>query len=75
MDMNTVLQLRFGTETEGRIATINIQNPRADLMDNEVSQAMDDIIENGSIITSNGKLVEKHSAVVVVTQRQEYDVE
>lgn len=58
------LDMRF-RNAAGRIATVRVPNPRADLTAQQVGQVMDTIIAKNVFQTSGGDLVAKVDARVV----------
>lgn len=62
--MKLVLELIFKTSTE-KTFTLQIQNPKRDLTEENVRQAMDNILKLNLFDLSKGELVSIHSAQYV----------
>ncbi|MEY8598273.1 DUF2922 domain-containing protein [Mammaliicoccus lentus] len=59
--MKLVLELTFKTSTD-KTSTLQIQNPKRDLTEENVRQAMDSILKLNLFDLSKGELVSIHSA-------------
>ncbi|MBF0830877.1 DUF2922 domain-containing protein, partial [Staphylococcus aureus] len=59
--MKLVLELTFKTSTD-KTFTLQIQNPKRDLTEENVRQAMDSILKLNLFDLSKGELVSIHSA-------------
>lgn len=70
MVTRTVLQLSFKTTT-GKIRSINILDPKEDLTEVKVSEAMDTILNNGIFTTTAGDFMDKVSATIITTTRED----
>ena len=70
METRTVLQLSFKTTT-GKTRSINILDPKEDLTETQVSQAMDTILNNGIFTTTAGDFADKVSATIITTTRED----
>ncbi|MCR3922749.1 MAG: DUF2922 domain-containing protein [Firmicutes bacterium] len=62
--METVLQLVFRNE-DGRLFTLNVQNPKDDLTEATVTPVMDLILAKNLFQSTGGALVQKVSARLV----------
>ena len=74
MDITKKLVMTFKSSDDKKVS-ISIDDPRENLTENEIKEAMDTIIEK-DIFSPNGEsLVEAISAKVVQTDTTDYDLE
>lgn len=62
--METVLQLVF-RNTEGRLFTLNVPEPKTDLAEVDVTTVMDLILSKNLFVSTGGALVSKVAARIV----------
>ena len=66
-------RLHFVTD-RNEIARINVPRANPDATGDEVSNAMENIINSEAVQTNRGEPIESHSAELVTTTRTEFDV-
>ncbi|MDR1688004.1 MAG: DUF2922 domain-containing protein [Clostridiales bacterium] len=66
MAENTVLRLGFGT-TESKVTSVNVSDPNTELTQEEIIDAMDEMIESGAISERSGSLSSRNYAKLVTT--------
>jgi len=64
MATTRTLQMRFVNQAGGRVS-ISLSEPKETLTENEVTEAMDEIIERNIFTSNGGDLVNKYSAEIV----------
>lgn len=74
METTKYIRLVFLTD-RGKLTSIRIDSPKNDLAGVEVADVMDSVINNGIFAPLAGKLVTKHSALVITTTQSEFDFE
>ncbi len=62
--MDKQLELHFVTE-DGRTARLIVQDPKEDLTETEIQDAMQEIIDSNAFLMSSGFLVEMKEARIV----------
>ena len=74
MEIKTKLLMTFKTSDDKKVS-ITVDNPREDLTETEIKEAMNTIIEKDIFSPNGGSLVSSVSAKVVQTDTTEYDLE
>ena len=70
---NRVVRMTF-TTTTGRVYSLTLPNPRADLSKEDVEAAMDIILTKNIFITTGGELVGKKDIKIIDTSTEDlYD--
>lgn len=72
METTKYIRLVFLTD-RGKLTSIRIDSPKNDLVGVEVADIMDIVINNDVFAPLAGKLVTKHSALVISTTQSEFD--
>jgi len=72
--LKKVLRLSF-KDLLGKKASISLNDPKPDLTDLQVKNAMDTVISQNIFATSNGDFVSKDSAQIITTETQEFNLE
>lgn len=70
METRTYLSLKFISQ-EGRTVTLNVQEPREDILEQEVKDAMDLIVARDLFTSNSGDLVSADSAVLITRTEDE----
>jgi len=73
MNVNKKLLMTFKTDVDKNIS-ISIEDPKPNLTESEILEAMNLIIEKDVFMPNGEALVEKVGAKVVETETQEYDL-
>ena len=73
MDIQKKLVMTFKSSDDKKVA-ITVDNPREDLEENEIKEAMDTIIEKDIFSPNGGSLVSIVCAKVVQTDTTDYDL-
>ena len=73
MNVTKKLLMTFKTD-EDRNVSISVEDPRQNLTESEILEAMNLIIEKDVFMPNGETLVEKVGAKVVETETQEYDL-
>ena len=73
MDITKKLIMTFKSSDDKKVS-ISVDNPREDLTENEIKEAMDTIIEKNRFSPNGGSLVSAVSAKVVQTDTTDYDL-
>ena len=73
MNVTKKLLMTFKTD-EDKNVSISVEDPRPNLTESEILEAMNVIIENDVFAPNGEALVEKVGAKVVETETQEYDL-
>ena len=73
MNVNKKLLMTFKTDEDKNIS-ISVEDPRPNLTESEILEAMNLIIEKDVFMPNGEALVEKVGAKVVETETQEYDL-
>ena len=73
MNVNKKLLMTFKTD-EDKNVSISVEDPRANLTESEILEAMNVIIAKDVFAPNGEALVEKVGAKVVETETQEYDL-
>ena len=73
MDVNKKLLMTFKTD-EDKNVSISVEDPKQNLTESEILEAMNLIIEKDVFMPNGEALVEKVGAKVVETETQEYDL-
>jgi hypothetical protein len=66
MAENTVLRLGFGTNTS-KVTSVNVSDPNTELTDEEIIDAMDEMIESGAVSERSGIISSRNYAKLVTT--------
>lgn len=74
MKVKTKLVMTFKSSDDKNIS-ISVDDPREDLSEREIKEAMDTILEKDIFSPNGGSLVSAVSAKVVQTDTTEYDLE
>lgn len=74
MDIQKKLVMTFKSSDDKKVS-ITVDNPREDLEENEIKEAMDTIIEKDIFSPNGGSLVSIVCAKVVQTDTTDYDLE
>ena len=74
MKVKTKLVMTFKCSDDKNIS-ISVDDPREDLSEREIKEAMDTILEKDIFSPNGGSLVSSVSAKVVQTDTTEYDLE
>ena len=74
MDVQKKLVMTFKSSDDKKVS-ITVDNPREDLEENEIKEAMDTIIEKDIFSPNGGSLVSIVCAKVVQTDTTDYDLE
>lgn len=74
MKVKTKLVMTFKSSDDKNIS-ISVDDPREDLSEREIKEAMDTILEKDIFSPNGGSLVSSVSAKVVQTDTTEYDLE
>ena len=74
MEIKTRLVMTFKSSDDKKVS-ISVDNPREDLEEREIKEAMDTIIEKDIFSPNGGSLVQAISAKVVQTDTTDYDLE
>lgn len=74
MDITKKLIMTFKSSDDKKVS-ISVDNPREDLTENEIKEAMDTIIEKNIFSPNAASLVSAVSAKVVQTDTTDYDLE
>ena len=67
---NRVVRMTFTTPT-GRVYSLTLPNPRADLSKAEIEAAMDAILTKNIFITTGGELVGKRDIKIIDTSTED----
>ncbi|MDO5048179.1 MAG: DUF2922 domain-containing protein [Anaerococcus sp.] len=67
----TRIKLQF-KDAKGSSRIISVDNPKPDLTDENINQAMDDLLNTGVLLTKNGPLNEKLKAYKEIISQQPY---
>nr|WP_294574663.1 DUF2922 domain-containing protein [uncultured Romboutsia sp.] len=73
MDIQKKLVMTFKSSDDKKVS-ITVDNPREDLEENEIKEAMDTIIEKDIFSPNGGSLVSIVCAKVVQTDTTDYDL-
>ena len=73
MNVNKKLLMTFKTD-EDKNVSISVEDPKPNLTESEILEAMNLIIEKDVFMPNGEALVEKVGAKVVETETQEYDL-
>ena len=73
MEIKTKLLMTFKTSDDKKVS-ITVDNPREDLTETEIKEAMNTIIEKDIFSPNGGSLVSAVSAKVVQTDTTDYDL-
>lgn len=73
MDVQKKLVMTFKSSDDKKVS-ITVDNPREDLEENEIKEAMDTIIEKDIFSPNGGSLVSIVCAKVVQTDTTDYDL-
>ena len=73
MNVNKKLLMTFKTD-EDKNVSISVEDPKQNLTESEILEAMNLIIEKDVFMPNGEALVEKVGAKVVETETQEYDL-
>ena len=73
MEIKTKLLMTFKTSDDKKVS-ITVDNPREDLTETEIKEAMNTIIEKDIFSPNGGSLVSAVSAKVVKTDTTDYDL-
>ena len=73
MELNKKLVMTFKSSDDKKVS-ITVDNPREDLEENEIKEAMDTIIEKDIFSPNGGSLVSIVCAKVVQTDTTDYDL-
>ena len=73
MDIQKKLVMTFKSSDDKKVS-ITVDNPREDLEENEIKEAMDTIIEKDIFSSNGGSLVSIVCAKVVQTDTTDYDL-
>ncbi len=73
MDITKKLIMTFKSSDDKKVS-ISVDNPREDLTENEIKEAMDTIIEKNIFSPNGASLVSSISAKVVETDTTNYDL-
>ena len=73
MDITKKLVMTFKSSDDKKIS-ISVDDPRENLTENEIKEAMDTIIEKNIFSPNGASLVESVSAKVVLTDTTDYDL-
>jgi len=73
MNVNKKLLMTFKTD-EDKNVSISVEDPKQNLTESEILEAMNLIIEKDVFMPNGEVLVEKVGAKVVETETQEYDL-
>ena len=73
MDITKKLVMTFKSSDDKKVS-ITVDNPREDLEENEIKEAMDTIIEKDIFSPNGGSLVSIVCAKVVQTDTTDYDL-
>ncbi len=74
MEIKTRLVMTFKSSDDKKVS-ITVDNPREDLAESEIKEAMNTIIEKDIFSPNGGSLVQAISAKVVQTDTTDYDLE
>ena len=74
MEIKTRLVMTFKSSDDKKVS-ISVDNPREDLEESEIKEAMNTIIEKDIFSPNGGSLVAAISAKVVQTDTTDYDLE
>ena len=74
MEIKTRLVMTFKSSDDKKVS-ITVDNPREDLGEREIKEAMNTIIEKDVFSPNGGSLVQAISAKVVQTDTTDYDLE
>ena len=74
MEIKTKLVMTFKSSDDKKVS-ISVDNPREDLEEREIKEAMNTIIEKDIFSPNGGSLVQAISAKVVQTDTTDYDLE
>ncbi|WP_296644645.1 DUF2922 domain-containing protein [Romboutsia sp. 13368] len=74
MEIKTRLVMTFKSSDDKKVS-ISVDNPREDLAESEIKEAMNTIIEKDIFSPNGGSLVQAISAKVVQTDTTDYDLE
>ena len=74
MEITKKLVMTFKSSDDKKVS-ITVDNPREDLEENEIKEAMDTIIEKDIFSPNGGSLVSIVCAKVVQTDTTDYDLE
>ena len=74
MEIKTRLVMTFKSSDDKKVS-ISVDNPREDLAEREIKEAMNTIIEKDVFSPNGGSLVQAISAKVVQTDTTDYDLE
>ena len=74
MKVKTKLVMTFKS-SDDKSVSISVDDPREDLSESEIKEAMDTILEKDIFSPNGGSLVSAVSAKVVQTDTTEYDLE
>ena len=73
MNVNKKLLMTFKTDDDKNVS-ISVEDPKPNLTESEILEAMNLIIEKDVFMPNGEALVEKVGAKVVETETQEYDL-
>ena len=73
MEIKTKLLMTFKSSDDKKVS-ITVDNPREDLTETEIKEAMNTIIEKDIVSPNGGSLVSAVSAKVVHTDTTDYDL-